>query len=1060
MTIEADNIPESWVTLLGGREASGWLGAFVESPKKAVADLLWDAFYFGPLNLTERGQLLAGWLDQLGNTEQFAETLDAELTLWIEENWGRYDHSAESLASAWSCLCSIIEFSSKLPEDSRLKSTAAALRQLFAARQRFLGSFSTAPAADPLGQYLAVVAEFQGEDRSLAGFWHRMCELTDDVPFYHARYAMLGLRRMKAADPLENGTLRAEIVLGLIHLARAFDRLLERDRGLPEQILRATFRRVAVQTAAAYPDSPRWREHGLAETLELPERAQRWLRQAVPPLAEAARRAEHQHRPQRSIRPNSNWPQRARDLGARLRSGDHTCLPEANQLLDEQRRYAQATGDTYFVVRTLCQFASRALNLEPRLSLQWAEEAREWEPDNTFTWNITRSVLLRLRKVTLSLRIAWVAWKRFPDDVVAHSGLAEVLKAAHRYDEAEQVYRKAIERFPDNAVARTGLAEVLKATHRYDEAAQVNREAVDRFPDDVVARNGLAEVLKAAHRYDEAAQVYRGAVELFPDDVVARSGLGDVLKVAHRYDEAEQVYRKAIDRFPDNVVARTGLGDVLKVAHRYDEAEQVYREAVERFPDNIIARNGLADTLRRSGRFDEAEDEYRHTIERGYVNEVAFMGLASLVLRRGEAGRAEALDLVGRALDINPHSTYAASLKEKLMRASEGSLMDVMSELSEVADQPLEGPTVATEVEQGADDEWEAALPTEIEPSQQEVTASESTAPPDREHVPPGDRGVMTTRPTFSVPHEEVPQGESAAPTYSEDLRLDEPTEEPLLATEAKEPLVQETADTGALPSANRNDEIEQRLFTQSDSFEVAALVAEAYFYRTWAKSAGDEHAMVHRQKAEECIARAEQLAPQDPQVLSEKAALTVDQGNEAVAFRDLTIQLGSHAGAIPLLVLKARLDRERARRESLPLSDSALTELCAMPKRLLELNPSFDALFNFQKGLASLALLDGAARSETAARSFSSFRRTLAHRASEEKREREHARDLRLQGVPRFHEWLQQQTNRRLFFAVSEPEYVHVDEIPLVERAFAEHQGVVTEVEDVFADRIVFRAI
>jgi tetratricopeptide (TPR) repeat protein len=1041
MTIEAGNIPESWLTLLGGRDASGWLGAFVASSKKAVADLLWDAFHFGPLNLTERGQLLAGWLDQLGNTERFAETLDAELTLWIEENWGRYDHTAESLASAWSCLCSIVESSSTLDEDSRLKSSAAALRARFAARQRFLGSFSTAPAADPLGQYLAVVAEFQGEDRSLAGFWHRMCDLPDDVPFYHARYAMLGLRRMKAADSLEDGTLRAEIVLGLIHLARAFDRLLERDRGLPEQILRATFRRVAVQTAAAYPISPRWREHGLSETLELPERAQRWLLQAVPPLAEAVRRVEH--RPVRSIRPDSNWPGRARELAARLRSGDRICLPEVNELLEEQRRYAQATGDTYFVVRTLCQFASRALNLEPQLSLQWAEEAREWEPDDAFTWTTSKDVLLKLREVTYSLRIAWVAWKRFPDNVVARSGLAEVLKAANRYDEAEQVYRESVERFPDNVVARNGLAEVLKATHRYDEAEQVYREAVERFPnnvftrsglaevvkaanrydeaeqvyresverfpDNVVARNGLAEVLKATHRYGEAEQVYREAVERFPNDVVTRSGLAEVLKATHRYDEAEQVYRESVERFPDNVVARNGLAEVLKAAHRYDEAEQVYREAVERFPNNVITRSGLADTLRRSGRWDEAEDEYRHSIEDGFVSEVSLTGLAYLVLRKGEAGRAEALDLLGQVLKLDPHNSYALSLKDKLMTASAESLDSVMSELSEVADHSLEGPTFAAEGQQAADDEREDALPTDIE-------------------------------------------------SDGDEIWLDELTEEPLLETEPT-PSVHETGRK-ARPVANRNDEIERHQFTKSDSLEVAALVAEAYFYRTWAKGLDDDHATARRQMAAGCIAQAEQLAPQDPQVLAEAAALTVDRGNEAVAFQDLTIQLSSHAAAIPLLMLKARLDRERARRESRPLSDSALAELCAIPKRLLDLNPSFDALFNFQKGLASLALVDGTVRRETAARSFSSFRRTLAHRASEEKKEREHARDLRLQGVPRFHEWLQQQTNRRLFSALSEPEHVHVDDIPFVERALAEHQGVVTEVEDVFADRIVFRAI
>ena len=55
-----------WLAEIGGRDASGWLTAFAQSPRQAVADLLWDRFYFGPLNLTDRGQLLAGWLERLG----------------------------------------------------------------------------------------------------------------------------------------------------------------------------------------------------------------------------------------------------------------------------------------------------------------------------------------------------------------------------------------------------------------------------------------------------------------------------------------------------------------------------------------------------------------------------------------------------------------------------------------------------------------------------------------------------------------------------------------------------------------------------------------------------------------------------------------------------------------------------------------------------------------------------------------------------------------------------------------------------------------------------------
>src|SRR5258706_13237760 len=107
-------IPEEWLSRIGGRDSSGWLGVFVESPKQSVADLLWDEFYFGPLNLIDRRQIVTTWLDLLGNVDSFAQTLDRELAAWVRGNWGRFERPADSLASAWSCLCNIVEISGNL----------------------------------------------------------------------------------------------------------------------------------------------------------------------------------------------------------------------------------------------------------------------------------------------------------------------------------------------------------------------------------------------------------------------------------------------------------------------------------------------------------------------------------------------------------------------------------------------------------------------------------------------------------------------------------------------------------------------------------------------------------------------------------------------------------------------------------------------------------------------------------------------------------------------------------------------------------------------------------
>ena len=790
MTDNANNFPESWLSLLGGHDASGWLTAFAATPKKAVDDLLWDAFYFGSLNLTERGQLLAGWLACLNNSEQFAWRLDTELTGWVEENWGRFDHRAETLVSGWSCLCSVVEFSSRLSGDTQLKNCAVALRARFAERQRFLGSFSTAPAADPLGLYLAVVAEFQVEDRSLATFWHRMCNLPDDVAFYHARYALLGLRRLKAADPVENGTLRAEVVFGLLRLARAFDRLV-RERGLPDNIAKATFRRVAVQTAVAYPNSPGWLRYGLAEAIKLPERPQRWLSEAVPSLGEAVRREKTKTthkapRPRRNVEPDPSWSQRAGELATRLRRRDSDCLPEVLLLLNEQKSYAEATGETYNIVRTLCNFASRAPRRNLQLALNWANEARAWEPNNPFTWKTISDVLLRQQKTSLALRFAWVAWKQFPENVVARNGLAEVLKAMGRYDEAERCYR----------------------------------DTITQFPEDVFARTGLAEVLKAMGRYDEAERCYR-------DTITQRTA-----------PEPEAFTARAKKDVPAD--------------------SEVKQLAAEREPQPYL--------------------------------------------------------------------------------------------------QPL------------------ATI-----------------------------------------------EGE----TFTQDV-----------------------------------SEIELQHFTPTDTVEIAALVAEAHFYRTWAREADDEIANARRCKATMMLDRAEDIFPEDPLVLAERAALKVDEGEEPFAYESLAIQLGSHPAAVPLLVIKARLERERARSEKRPLNETTFAELCSIPQYLSGINPSLTPLFHFQKGLASLALLNGVVRINTAARSFTGFRRTVARRAIEERKEREIARDPRTHSVPRFYEWLQAQTNRHIFATLTEPEEVHAIDIPAIECAMATHRSEVLAIEDVLVDRLVFAIV
>jgi tetratricopeptide (TPR) repeat protein len=851
---------------LGGADASGWLTVFYHDPDKAVSELLWNRFYFGPLNLTERDQLLANWLELLGDAEEFSSRLDRAFSSWIEQNWGQFEQPAASLVSAWICLASVVESSAKLNAPARLSKAADALRARFPLRDRFLGSFSTAPAADPLGCYLAVIAEFQGDDRSLAGFWHRLCDLPDGVPFYHAPYAILGLRRLHSMNNWEDGTLRAEVVLGLLRLANAFDRLV-RERGLSEGVARSTFRRVAVQLAAAYRGSLRWGEHGLAYALKMSERPRKWVMEAIPPLAMAVRQEKakadrHAPRPSPCLQPDPAWTDRAKSLANDLRSSSLGCLSEVSRLLDEQRRYAEATGDTYSVVRSLRNFAIRVLRRRPDLAVGWAEQACSLAPHDPWSWTTIIEVLLKQKNVSRALHFAWVAWKRFPENVVARNGLAEVLKAAERYPEAEEVYRQTIERFP----------------------VEIDRK------------------------------------------------------------------------------------------------------------NYIIARNGLADTLRWAGRWEDAEKFYCDSIEAGLMNCATFVGLAYLLLRKGEAGRAEALSLVDRALALDRRNPYALPLRQKLQTARG----DEVSALYEEYEQSADELPVLSEVRQI-------------------------------------DEGVDSEE--FEVGDIHIPESRTDSAQA-----------------------VRTTA--GGDPTAAAHQTSPTRQPPIGDVLEVAALIAEAHFYRSWAARSPAECAPAHREKAAALLAEAEKLLPQDAQILAEKLALDWSQGANDQPAKALMTQLANHPGAAPLLVLKARLDRETARRAQRKLDAATLAELLDAPNRLRHLDLALMPVFHLEKGHAALALLDGAFRIKTATEAFTNFRHTVARRANEERADRQASHDTRTQNLPRFHEWLQTTANNRLFPSITDPERVRVEDLPAVERVMSERPWIFDEIEDSIVDRLAFAGV
>ncbi|MFL6262463.1 MAG: tetratricopeptide repeat protein [Thermoanaerobaculia bacterium] len=523
MTLELDRIFQ------GGR-IPGWLQKFEDNPSEALEDLLLGRAALGHLNADEPVEILLDWLESLGERSEFPAQVDAALAEWIERSWGRSrlpkTESAAVLAVAWTRAANLIAF------EPRLVQAARQLRSYFPKDRSFLSALSEGRARDPEGRAWLAVARHQ-EDRLLLSDWWRLCNLAPDVPWYHGIYGIQGLRGLPAESASREGAFPTEVAEGLARLASGLARR-SGEGWLEPAAAREEFLRTARLTMSAYP-AARWVSfwrHVLQENRlrDYEGEARSWIQDLFPQELKNLEDSERRGGQKRWMQPDINWSRTAQRIAARLRERDFGVLGEAEQLLREQKRFAETTGDAYFLVRSACYFAARVRDSRPDLALEWAELARRFDPWHAYAWTTAAASLLTLGRLSEAHEVAIGAVQRFPQDPVARSTFGEILKAEGRFLEAEAVYRETASRFPKDEFARNGLAEVLRARGRNLEAETVYRETVSLFPEDVVARNGLAEVLRAQGRYPEAEAVYRETLEIFPYAEDARRGLRGLLR--------------------------------------------------------------------------------------------------------------------------------------------------------------------------------------------------------------------------------------------------------------------------------------------------------------------------------------------------------------------------------------------------------------------------------------------------------------------------------------------------------------------------------------------------
>lgn len=174
---------------------------------------------------------------------------------------------------------------------------------------------------------------------------------------------------------------------------------------------------------------------------------------------------------------------------------------------------------------------------------------------------------------------------------------AQILRDAHRHQEAFDTLDRAVKNTPDNTDLLYDHAIAAEKIKRLDVLEKSLRTLIERRPDNAHAYNALGYTF-ADHniRLPEALKLIEQANRLMPNNAHVLDSLGWVYYRMGRLPEALDALRQAFELQPDAEVA-VHYGEVLWMTGRKDEARRMWRHARDTSPDTSL----LKDTLKRLG---------------------------------------------------------------------------------------------------------------------------------------------------------------------------------------------------------------------------------------------------------------------------------------------------------------------------------------------------------------------------------------------------------------------------------------------------------------------------
>ncbi|MET3574686.1 tetratricopeptide repeat protein [Bhargavaea ullalensis] len=186
------------------------------------------------------------------------------------------------------------------------------------------------------------------------------------------------------------------------------------------------------------------------------------------------------------------------------------------------------------------------------------------------------------------------AIEEHPEDPIGYINFGNLLATLGRPDEAEKAerfFQKALVLDPSSMTALYGLAGLYFNAERYDEAANLYEKAIRGGIAGADAPFMLAKSLERSGKPKLALPYMQRAAELAPEDLQVRLSYGILLASLEMFEPAADELRHVIGADPENADAHYNLGVLYAVStQRKDDALRHLERAYTLDPDHMQAK--------------------------------------------------------------------------------------------------------------------------------------------------------------------------------------------------------------------------------------------------------------------------------------------------------------------------------------------------------------------------------------------------------------------------------------------------------------------------------------